>query len=146
MFLNRKILLLIALVGFISFTCNEFKKTTNEKINFNIYELDSLLNVHGDNIAILSCLRCQCFVNDFNRRFSKAGKKPLGYILLTDTSCNKLLFSVRFISSNTIEKISEDFYNLILIKKSGTDIRVKIVEVENSNNADVVAENFFTND
>jgi len=67
----------------------------------------------------------------------------LGYILLTDTTCNKLLFSATHISNDIIERISEDIYNLTLLKKSGAVIKIKIVSVEDSRNADKVAESFF---
>ena len=113
MFLSKQILLLIALAIF-SFMCKGSKKMITEKVNINKKELDSIMSIHGGKVAILSCLRCQCFVEDFNLRFYKSGKKPEGYILLTDTTCNKLLFSVTHISTDIIEKISDDIYNLTL--------------------------------
>jgi len=142
MFLSRNLLLYIAL-GIFSFMCKNSGKVITEKVNLNLKELDSVMNIHGKKLAILSCLRCQCFVEDFNLRFYKAGKKPEGYILLTDTSCNKLLFSATHISNDIIEKISDDIYNLTLLKKSGTDIKIKTVAVEDSGKADKVAESFF---
>jgi hypothetical protein len=142
MFLSRNTLVFIVW-AFFSFMCRGSKKVITENVNINKKELDSVMSIHGEKIAILSCLRCHCFVEDFNLRYYKSGKKPEGYILLTDTTCNKLLFSATHISNDIIERISEDIYNLTLLKKSGAHIKIKIVSVEDSRNADKVAESFF---
>jgi hypothetical protein len=105
--------------------------------------LDSLFGIYGDNLAFLSCLRCGCFVDSYNKNFVQRNEKPTNYILLTDTTCNRLRFAINYISTNEIEKISDEFYNVTFVKKRDTKIWYKILKVEESDKMRMTAKNFF---
>lgn len=115
------------IVASLFFFCCQSKKE-DPKLLLNVPMRDSLLAKYGNNIAILSCLRCGCFVqyfNDFNG-------KTEGYVLLADTNCNKLNIPVHYISNDQVEQLSEDIYNLTLIKSEKGEIKSKIVKAGDS--------------
>jgi predicted nucleic-acid-binding Zn-ribbon protein len=115
----------------------------SKQFEFNLEEMNKILNQNGNNIALLSCLRCGCFVDVYNKEFKEKGTRPTEYILLADTTCNKFLFQVNFLSSNDIEKISDEMYNLTLVKRRDKTIITKILQVEDSKNLEVAIGRFF---
>jgi len=143
MIFQKTNLFIIAILLLNPFGC--FKKKHSEQILFSktSLALDSLFRIHGDNLAFLSCLRCGCFVDSYNKNFVQKNEKPENYILLTDTTCNHLRFSVHHISTNKIEKISDEFYNIIFVKRRETKIWYRILNIEESDKIRSNAEEFF---
>jgi len=118
---------------------------TSKQIKFDHAALGKILDKHGNNIALLSCLRCGCFVDVYNKGFIENGIQPTEYVLIADTLCNKFLFQVNFLSSEDIEKISDEIYNLTLIKRRNNVITSKILQVEDSKNLEKAVRSFFKN-
>ena len=110
-------------------------------IKYNEKNLDSLFQKYGPKLAILSCLRCQCFVEAYNR--DTALQKMEGYVLMTDTTCNKMSTPVKNIRKREIDSISEDIYNLTFIKTEKGNVTFKILKVEDSKRIKSIAESFF---
>lgn len=106
-------------------------------------EITKVLDQNGNNIALLSCLRCGCFVDAYNRAFRESGRKPEGYVLLADTLCNKFLFPVTNIPASDIEKISDEIYNLTLVKRRNKTLTTKILHVEDSKRMEKIITHFF---
>lgn len=125
---------------FMKCTSSSYSSTS---IKLDSKEINKVLDQNGNNIALLSCLRCGCFVDAYNRTFKESGKKPEGYVLLADTLCNKFVFPVINIPAGDIEKISDEIYNLTLIKRSNKNITTKILQVEDSKKMEKVIANFF---
>jgi len=116
---------------------------SSDSIKFDSNEINKVLDQNGDNIALLSCLRCGCFVDAYNSIFKKSGKKPEGYVLLADTLCNKFLFPVINIPAGDFEKISDEIYNLTLFKRRNKTITTKILQVEDSKKMEKIITLFF---
>lgn len=132
--------LLIVLVFSAQLQCNSEKKRTT-KINYDRNKLDSLVTRYGKNLALLSCIRCGCFVEAYNK--IPAFQQTVGYRLLTDKNCNKMKFPVEHISQRDMQAISEDFYNLTLIKSRDNGISFKILTIQESKAIDKEAKRFF---
>ena len=115
----------------------------SDSIKLDAKEINQVLDQNGNNIALLSCLRCGCFVDAYNRIFKESGKRPEGYVLLADTLCNEFLFPVINITSDNIEKISDEIYNLTLVKRRAKTITTKILQVEDSKKMEKIITHFF---
>lgn len=140
---QSKLILLSALVLLVN-ACTSSSISTMP-LSLNRKKADSVFNHHGNNIAILSCLRCVCFVDELNYDIKRTKMLPNRYTLLTDTNCNKFLIPVTHISSKQIEELSEDIYNLVFIKQRDTVIKTLIVAVEDSKKIRKIADKFFRN-
>jgi hypothetical protein len=119
------------------------KPAANAGLSLNRTEIDSLAKIHGDNLAIISCLRCQCFDASYNKAYMNSRQSPGRYVLFADTSCAKLLFPVRYMSKELQERISDDIYNVIFIKRRSGEISTRILSVKESNAIDKIARAFF---
>jgi hypothetical protein len=107
---------------------------------------DSLFKLYGPKIGILSCLRCDCFRNTLNKHYSETGKSPVDFILMTDTNCTKLNFPVVHLPDSIAAHISDDFYNIVLLKKQQDSVVYKILTVDESPQLNKIADLFFKND
>lgn len=119
-------LLQIVALSFFFFSCKPKRKEIPLFLNVSVR--DSLLKKHGNNIAILSCLRCDCFVRYFNDYNNPTNK----YVLLTDTNCNKLKVSLQYISNAEVERLSDGIYNLTLIKLNKGKVETKILDAKDN--------------
>lgn len=130
-FLKNNVLFFTFLCCF-QFSCVENKSSLpfNPKVNKPI--LDSLRNLYGNRIAVLSCLACGCFKQDYNSRFKTEQDIPKGYILITDTTCNKLKFPAVHVDNKILENLSDDFYNLTFIKITKDSFELKNLPIEKS--------------
>jgi hypothetical protein len=121
----------------LSFFCKTERKEIPLLLNIAIR--DSLMRKYGDNIAILSCLRCECFVQYFN--YFNTGINR--FVLLTDTNCNKLKIPAIYIPNTEIEKLSDGIYNLTLIKNDRGRIKTKILDAGDSSHISEGIKSFF---
>lgn len=135
---------LSVIILFLALLANCSNKVIKEKhIRINPVKADSLFQEYGSNIAIINCLRCGCFVDEYNKRFRENHEMPQGYVLLTDTSCNKFLFPVKHLSNRSFDDLSEDIYNLTFLRKSDTGIVVKILKIDDSKKVEKISKDFF---
>jgi len=94
---KRLALGIVFISSVVNFSCSSNKAPVKIELDLDKNIIDSLVNKHGNNIAFLSCLRCDCFRNELNKTFDKTGMLPQGYVLMTDTVCTKLKFPAVFI-------------------------------------------------
>ena len=105
--------------------------------------IDSLANLYGNNLAILSCLRCDCFRNFYNLRYDSLGEKPAGYVLFSDTNCTRLNFPVIMLPSSLQKEISEDIYNVTFIIRKTDTIEYRILSIKETEDIPSIARSFF---
>lgn len=113
------------------------------QLEFNSKILDSLMKEYGTKVAILSCLKCDCFRLEYIKFFERTKKEPEGYKLLADSNCVKLNFRFNHLPNKTTNLLSEDIYNLVLIQKKGEEISYKILNLSESTKIQAVANAFF---
>ena len=121
--------LIFALI-FISLACTNRIKT-NQKINVNQNVIHKLVNEH-DKILILSCVRCGCFIDAIKDAYKKDSIFLKTIYLATDTNCTKLKFTFNHLSQNQIDSISDDLYNVVLLKKTESGYQVREIETKES--------------
>lgn len=96
-----------------------------------------------EKIALLSCIRCGCFVTLLNNMTSadKAAMKDV--VFLSDTTCNNINYPSLHITQAAIDSISFDLYNVVLFRKKDQDYKVRIIETEESKNFSRICSEFF---
>jgi hypothetical protein len=122
-------------------SCNSSKKEYQIVGNRKI--VDSITSIYGNSLALMSCLRCECFIDEYNKIYYENSTINLGYILLTDTSCNRMNFAVQHIGSSVVERISEEFFNVVFLRKRNGEYEFKILTVEESKKLQEIAKSFF---
>lgn len=123
--------------------CGGPKKSSESILVSNSSKLDSLFKLYGNNLAIVSCLRCGCFIDSYNDEYIRSMKQPEGYTLLADTACNKLKFPVVYINTRDVERISDEFYNITFLKRRQSKTSYRILNVDESNRIQKIASQFF---
>jgi hypothetical protein len=101
-------------------------------------------NLRGEEkIALMSCIRCGCFVNLLNNLTSadKAALKDV--VFLSDTTCNKINYPSLHISQAAIDSISFDLYNVVLFRKENQDYKMRIIETDESKDFSRICSDFF---
>ncbi len=118
------LLLLYCLIFYSS--CSESRKVSSVEVNQDIL----IKYFNKSNIVLLSCVRCGCFV-DLMNTLSKEEKLILQpYAIATDTNCNKISLQAIHIPQKVIDSISQDIYNITLIKKIGSVYDVRIIQTK----------------
>ena len=140
--LSKGINLYIFILFFLPISCTN-KVAQDKRVKIKTATADSLFKIYGSNIAVMSCLRCGCFVDEYNKRFKASHEIPQGYTLLTDTTCNSLMFPVKHLPGRIFDDLSEDIYNLTFMRKVDTGIVIKILQVEESSKIGTIARTFF---
>ncbi len=69
-----------------------------------------------DRLVLFSCLRCQCFVKEWENIADKRGVFQV-VKFFTDTGCHKPGFAFDHVSQKKIDSISTEFYNVVLLKE-----------------------------
>lgn len=87
---------------------------------------------------LISCIKCNCF----NRVMDRYSATHAGMYIATDTNCNKLA-AAAFVSQAGIDRISDDFYNVVLFRKENKGVRCRIVETAESSAFDEICSDFF---
>lgn len=113
--------------------------------NFNRAIMDSLFNAHGDKLGILMCLRCDCFRATLNQLYKETGHAPSGFVLMADSTCTKLNFPFIHLPNAIAGNMSEDIYNLVLLRRDRDSFAYKILSVNESPKMQEVADEFFAN-
>lgn len=86
---SRLALVFLVLISIAS-SCSQRPNRLKDKLKLNETVLTPLFTKYGDNVAILSCLRCECFVNAFNKNFTKHNsiREDTGSLQIQDaTAC-----------------------------------------------------------
>lgn len=125
--------------------CGSKNNQVVTKLYFNESLLDSITEIYSNNIAILSCLNCDCFRQEYNKEFSRSRTGPIGYTLIADTNCVKLRFPIVHMSQKLIDSLSDNIYNLVFINGKGQKAPYKILRVNESSRIQKEADKFFGN-
>lgn len=133
----------MSLLNLAGLTCRSKEKAMAPPVILNRELIDSLGNLYGDNLAILSCLRCDCFRDFYNHQYNNFGAKPAGYVLFADTNCTRLDFPVIMLPSPLQKEISEDIYNVTFIKRKTDTIEYRILSVKETKDIPAIARSFF---
>lgn len=140
--LNR--LLLVPIIVFLA-TCKDptqgIKPTEGIKINSDILQKYA---GEKNTYIIMSCVRCSCFDGDLKRIKPADIEYLRQFIFITDTTCGKIEFSNAHLSQNIIDSISDDIYNITLIKRnSNNGFLVRIIKQEESTQFLKICRTFF---
>lgn len=125
--------------------CESKNNQVVTKLYFNEGLLDSITKIYSNNIAILSCLNCDCFRQEYNKEFARSKSGPIGYTLIADTNCVKLSFPIAHMSQKLIDSLSDNIYNLVLIHGKGQKASYRILRVNESTRIQKEADKFFGN-
>ena len=96
-------------------------------------------------VVILSCIRCECFIDAVNSLYKNNSSVFQEFTFFTDTNCNKLNFKATYIAQKTLDSLSNDIFNLALIKSQGNSFEVKIVDTEQASQLLSVINQFLKN-
>ena len=94
-------------------------------------------------IIMLPCVRCYCFIEWINGLSVQEKQNLERYSIISDTTCNKFSMPSAHMPQDSIDLISFDFYNIVLIKKSDTTYKTRIIETDESKKSMTIIENFF---
>jgi hypothetical protein len=90
----------------------------------------------GEKTVVISCIRCNCVIEELNRIIGSQPDLLEGYTFVGDTACTEgFLWRHKIIqhSQKELDEISTDFYNLLIMKKKkGGKPMMKLVKTEES--------------
>lgn len=92
-------------------------------------------------VMLISCVRCNCIIEDLNRLIASGSTALNGYTIMGDTNCLKNLSRTNqrlHVSQSSIDSISMDIYNM-LISNGRT---IKLVRTEDSEKMEEMLRNF----
>lgn len=123
------------------FSCyNNIKKNHDLSINTGLL---SKYSDQSDKTIILSCISCSCF-KPILTNLSDVDKLTLSkYRILGDTNCFKTKLPITQIRQNTIDSLSDDIYNITLVRKVGEKYNLRIIETNESSKLVAICRDFF---
>jgi hypothetical protein len=130
-------LLLLLLMG-----CSSNQPTGPVKSDINKAILQNRLP-RGEKIALVSCIRCGCFVKMLNNLTSQEKTALQDVVFLSDTTCNKINYPSLHITQSAIDSISQDLYNIVLFRKTNEGYDVRLIETEESKDFTRICTDFF---
>src|SRR4051794_6937455 len=124
------IMKLISLFAILLLGCNH----SNNRFD----SFHSLINNSTTSKAIIiSCIHCNCIINDLNSLIVKKDPLIKEFIFYGDTACLKDLLikdKIIYISQAKLDSISTDFYNMLIYNKNRYGNVFKMVKTEESYN------------
>lgn len=111
------------LCSFLSLTSCKEEKT----LDVNFPQLDK-----AKNNLIISCIRCAC-IDELIRKAIEVKNEDLStYIIWGDTTCNsglKKIVVIHHLSQQSIDSVSEEIYNMLIIKANTNNGRIITTEI-----------------
>lgn len=132
-------------ISIVMISCHNGSKHVYTKLSFKENILDSIMDIQGTKLAVLSCLNCDCFRQEYILDYSRNGKLPSGYKLMADTNCIKMNFPIFHLPQKLLDNLSVDLYNLVFIKKVNEVVTYKVLKTSESNRIQKEADKFFSN-
>lgn len=96
-----------------------------------------------DKVLIFSCVRCNCFINSMSEAYKKDSTYLNSIYMLTDTACTKLRFRMNYISQVKVDSISDEMYNVTLLRKVNGNYISRTIETEESPQVLKIINEFF---
>lgn len=131
---------------FLSLVLLEGCKTTNKIHYIDINQKATYQYFNGQKkVLILSCVRCGCFINAMGSAYHKDKLFFDDINIFTDTTCTSLKFIKNHISQKKIDSISNEIYNITLLKKvyQNGEYIARIVETKESPRLLDICKEFF---
>lgn len=95
-------------------------------------------------IIILPCTRCGCFLTVLNNiKGVDSTFITNEATFITDSSCNKTKFKFIHKEQKQIDSLSDDIYNITLIKRNESEIKVRIIKTTESDQTVKILKRFF---
>lgn len=98
-------------------------------------------------IMILSCVRCSCFDKDLPVAYQKDSLFFKRIYLVADSICGIRQIPYHSIQQSRIDELSEDFFNIILLRKTGNgnEYKYRIIQTKESRNLLEITKAFYRN-
>jgi hypothetical protein len=102
----------------------------------------SVLPNAGTKGILISCARCGCFNETMKHFIQSKSQKYSGLFIGGDTTCGRFN-NTNLILQSQLDKISDDFYNVVLFRKSGENVLCRIVETKENGRFEEICVSFF---
>jgi hypothetical protein len=132
--------LLMAIVVFTAF--QNCRNTKQANPNFDIVAAKKMFH-NNENIMLLPCVACGCFKPALEDAYKKDSIFFNSVYFVTDSTCSKFPFSNAHISQRRLDSLSDEFYNVTLIKFEGDKYKVRIINSDENGNLLKIAKSFF---
>jgi hypothetical protein len=97
----------------------------------------------ADKVVVFYGRKCGCFIQDLNKSWAKDSNYIKTLHIYGDTLYNRLQFPIHHLAQSCIDTLSEDIYNVTLMRMSNGKINFRILETEESGKFVSVAKKFF---
>jgi hypothetical protein len=97
----------------------------------------------NNKVVIFYGQKCGCFIQDLNKGWAKDSSFIKTLHIYGDTSYNRLRFPINHLPQSCIDTLSEDIYNVTLMKKGNGKIDFRILETTESGKFVSIAKKFF---
>jgi hypothetical protein len=90
---------------------------------------------NGKHIILVSCIRCNCMVEELNLIQQQKPALLEPYDIYIDSACkSSLLPAIKtvHISQESIDSLSTDVYNALIIKKKGNGFDIRMLETKDA--------------
>ncbi len=95
-------------------------------------------------IVVFPCTRCSCFLAVLNNiKGLDSTFIANETTLITDSSCNKTKFKFNHREQKQIDSLSDDIYNITLIKKNEIGVKIRIINTTESDQTVKIFRTFF---
>jgi CO dehydrogenase/acetyl-CoA synthase gamma subunit (corrinoid Fe-S protein) len=87
----------------------------------------------GRDIIFVSCVRCDCMIDMLNMVNAQKPALLASYDIYIDSTCKSTLsksIPTVHIGQATVDSLSVDVYNALIIKKRGTDYVTRLIETK----------------
>jgi hypothetical protein len=89
----------------------------------------------GKDIILVSCVKCDCMIEELNLINAQKPQLLAPYDIYIDSTCRHSLsktIATVHISQASIDTLSVDLYNALIIKKRGNTFTTKMVETKDA--------------
>lgn len=137
---SRSVFLLFVVLCF-ALSCHQEPKKSIPII-LNLQKARLLFN-NESNIMIFPCPSCGCFEPALNDAFLKDQTLFDEIYFLTDTNCHSTVIPPNHIDQIQLDSLSDELYNIVLIKALGDTYHVRIVESSENGKLRSIVRGFF---
>ncbi|GEM_PF-3337081 len=132
----------LILLPFLLVACNSVDTNKNTSLNFNVDRAGELFK-GATNILLLPCVGCGCFKEALPEAYKKDSAAFKGVTIFSDTSCTDFSFKYDHIAQKDLDNLSEDFYNIILLKYENDNYVSRILDSKESHKIAAICKVFF---
>lgn len=97
----------------------------------------------NDELIIVTCTGCHCFIEALNAMPAAQRAKVQQYPILSDTVCSHLELPCIVVTQRALDSISSDIYNVTLLKKVNGSFLTRVIQLDEAKKILEVIEAFF---